>query len=420
MNYYLNSLPERSYSFMRQLIKCIRFPLLLFILAAMNLQLFSQQFMDELKKRLPLPDQNKLLESEALQYRGYSILKDMNASVAQKKMNSKKNSADGVISNIELLDALVFFAYSNELKFEVFDKGIKQFWNEYKGGRREEALLKFEKTIYDSLDLVTDLRRATDLDKTISAKILMLKKAAYIENHATLQLGKLLYIYLRLPEQYNKNWLTADDLTDPYSAVSPRTLNSNASSDTMYQLQLQQAYRIFEILDISESQIDFFDAFLKIKYPMPDSSVNFLKLAYCSIDSLKYQWQSYLYSGEVVPNSTISGLLAFLSKSTPESKKSSSAFSYKIQILVSKERMSQQSLRKIYPGKENIEVNFEDKWYKYTIGNFKTYKEAKIFKDHLQLEGSFIVAYLNGKRVEVAAYNRISNNKTIVHEIGVR
>lgn len=409
---------------MRQQIKCIRFYLFFFLLSGLHSLLFSQQFLDEIRKRLPMPDQNKLFEAQALEFKGKSILEKENSRAPSNGIKGKKNASGEALLNIEQLDALVFFAFSNELKFEVFDKGMKQFWHDYKGGWKEtDVLHKFEKTIYDSLDLVSDLRRATDKDKTISAKMLLLKKAGYLENHATLQMGKLLYIYLRLPEPYNKNWLVSEELSDPYYFISQNSQDSNSigsNAENDYQKHLQQALQVFNLLEITESQIDFFNEFLANKYPRPDSSIDFGKLAYCNMDSLKYQWQAYLYSGGNTSDSTISGLLALLSKSSSDNKKSSASFSFKIQIMASRDKLSEQAMHKIYSGSENIDVNIEDNWYKYTIGKFKSYKDAKVFQDKIKVEGAFIVAYLNGKRVEVTTYNRISTSKPIVHEIGVR
>lgn len=154
---------------------------------------------------------------------------------------------------------------------------------------------------------------------------------------------------------------------------------------------------------------------------MADSSVDFMELAHCNLDSLKNQWHIYLYSGGNPSDSTFAGILALILKATPQLKKSSASFSYKIQIIASREKLSQQAIQKIYPGKESIDVKFEDNLYKYSIGNFKSYKDAKLQVAANKVEGSFIVAYLNGKRIEAATYARIPPSKpVVVHEIGVK
>jgi hypothetical protein len=47
-----------------------------------------------------------------------------------------------------------------------------------------------------------------------------------------------------------------------------------------------------------------------------------------------------------------------------------------------------------------MELN-EDNWYKYAIGEFPTYADAKRLKDNLNVPGAFVIAYLNGKRIKI-------------------
>jgi len=385
--------------------------------------------MDGLKTRLTLSEQNKLLESQALEFKGRSMLgENFSQSTMQKSM-----SKDNVTFDIQQLDAMVFFAYSNEIKFNVFDRRLHQFRNDTKETSRDlDVLGKFEKTIYDSIELVSDLRMASNREKTIAAKFRLLKRAGHIENHAVFQMGKLLYIYFNLPEPYNSKWLTSADLTDPYNTGAKNSAASNKPknlSDTSYQRHLNNAMEIFNLMEVTEQQIGFFNEFLAIKYPQPGNGIDFIKVASSNLDSLKLQWQAYLYNGGSRSDSSISGLLTILSKERTRTYVSSEAtlnkpvsiFSFKIQILASRNKLNQESIQKRYQGKERIDENLEEDWYKYTIGNFKTYKEARLLRDRLKVDGSFIVAYLNGKRIEVSTYSRLPDEKTkVVHEIGVR
>lgn len=54
---------------------------------------------------------------------------------------------------------------------------------------------------------------------------------------------------------------------------------------------------------------------------------------------------------------------------------------------------------------DEVRVEEADGWYKYTIGTFRSYQEAKIYKEELLLKTSlkdaFIIAYNNGKRLTV-------------------
>lgn len=74
--------------------------------------------------------------------------------------------------------------------------------------------------------------------------------------------------------------------------------------------------------------------------------------------------------------------------------------SYKIQIAAARQMLQNNLLLK-YPY-ATVEKNFEKNYYLYTLGLFKTYKEAYKLKRELQIGGApnaFIVAYINGFRI---------------------
>ncbi len=73
---------------------------------------------------------------------------------------------------------------------------------------------------------------------------------------------------------------------------------------------------------------------------------------------------------------------------------------FKVQIAADKKPLSQSTLRKLYNGnKKEISRVVENGWYKYSIGDFKTFDQAEKFKDNLDTRDAFIVAYQNGKQV---------------------
>ena len=75
---------------------------------------------------------------------------------------------------------------------------------------------------------------------------------------------------------------------------------------------------------------------------------------------------------------------------------------YRIQIAASQTNLSVKQLENIYPDLSLISSEYENGWYKYSIRkNFKTYKEATQYKNSLNIEGAFITAYINGKKVPV-------------------
>ncbi len=75
---------------------------------------------------------------------------------------------------------------------------------------------------------------------------------------------------------------------------------------------------------------------------------------------------------------------------------------YRIQIAASATNLSVDQLKKIYPDLSIISSEYENGWYKYSIRkNFKSYIEASKYKNIIDVEGAFIIAYINGKKVPV-------------------
>ncbi len=87
-------------------------------------------------------------------------------------------------------------------------------------------------------------------------------------------------------------------------------------------------------------------------------------------------------------------------------------FIYRVQIVACRIQVDSKSLKNIYRGgMKIIELN-EDNWYKYAIGEYKTYAEARHLRDALKIPGAFVIAYLNGKRIQILNTN-ISQNTII-------
>jgi hypothetical protein len=92
---------------------------------------------------------------------------------------------------------------------------------------------------------------------------------------------------------------------------------------------------------------------------------------------------------------------------------------FKIQILSSTRKLSRDSIRKEYKIRESVhEENFNG-LYKYTVGNFKTYEEARDFKNNLDFKKyiPFVIAYNRGARITIGEAMQIAaKRKTIVKD----
>ncbi len=84
------------------------------------------------------------------------------------------------------------------------------------------------------------------------------------------------------------------------------------------------------------------------------------------------------------------------------------ALVFEVQIAASRKPISKASLTRLYRAKNEIKMKHYDKWYKYSVGKFSSYNEAKAFVKKLRVRGAFVVAYKNDQKVNIK--EAISNN----------
>lgn len=84
-------------------------------------------------------------------------------------------------------------------------------------------------------------------------------------------------------------------------------------------------------------------------------------------------------------------------------------FVYRVQISACRIPVEEKSLRNIYDGNRQILELKEENWYKYAVGEFNNYNDARNFKDELKVPGAFVIAYLNGNRIQI----RNTNSETL-------
>jgi hypothetical protein len=74
---------------------------------------------------------------------------------------------------------------------------------------------------------------------------------------------------------------------------------------------------------------------------------------------------------------------------------------FKVQVAAHTEPISDAEVRQIYKGKERVNVVYEDNWYKYQIGPYDNYTDAKQVLNTTDVENAFIVPYLDGKKLTI-------------------
>lgn len=92
------------------------------------------------------------------------------------------------------------------------------------------------------------------------------------------------------------------------------------------------------------------------------------------------------------------------------------AVAYKIQIAASHKEVNQEYFIERHNIKENVTIEFHETWYKYTIGSFPIYKEARdkrnqVWAENNKINDAFVTAYNSGERISVQEALMISQQK---------
>lgn len=89
---------------------------------------------------------------------------------------------------------------------------------------------------------------------------------------------------------------------------------------------------------------------------------------------------------------------------------------YKVQIAAGKKEVNQQYFVTRHGIKETVNIEYHDTWYKYTIGSYPLYKEARDRRNEIwaaenKINDAFVTAYNSGERISVQEALMISQQK---------
>ena len=88
---------------------------------------------------------------------------------------------------------------------------------------------------------------------------------------------------------------------------------------------------------------------------------------------------------------------------------------YSIQIMAVYFQVDSARIKEIYGGEDEVTERFEDGMYKYTVGNFETFDEAREFRKTLTIP-SFIVAFQDGERIPTLEARKMQESKEVESE----
>ena len=87
---------------------------------------------------------------------------------------------------------------------------------------------------------------------------------------------------------------------------------------------------------------------------------------------------------------------------SPETRIDSTVFKeiiFKVQIAAHTVPLSNEYLNIIYKGDIPIDMIYEEEWYKYSIGRYKTFDEAEATRRECNIKKAVVVAYSEGKKI---------------------
>ena len=79
---------------------------------------------------------------------------------------------------------------------------------------------------------------------------------------------------------------------------------------------------------------------------------------------------------------------------------------YKVQLAAGKKEVDQKYFVKVHNISEQVSIEYHESWYKYTIGKFDIYKQARdkrneIWNKDNKINDAFVTAYNSGERITV-------------------
>jgi hypothetical protein len=255
--------------------------------------------------------------------------------------------------------------------------------------------------------------------KSVEAKTLRIKQGLNYESAYSLvynvyadKVGSASFIYEedeskvnRMIEEASAESADAARKIKPYKTVSPKDLKSNVVYSKLRN-DLQNMVNSYEsaIKKLIEAYTIVVDQEQKKQLEEEEERVWQNALSENSILSFQNYLSEYpngKYAQQAKSN--IADLEAIAKKEQADLKKRSLAGNllFQVQIAASRVKLSKARLAQIYKAANEIEEKFQDNWYKYSVGSFKTYDEARAFRDKTRVRGAFVIVFRDGKKIDI-------------------
>lgn len=254
--------------------------------------------------------------------------------------------------------------------------------------------------------------------KSVEVKTLRIKQALYYEKGYALlynvysqKVGECVFVYE--DDEAKVRALLEDAATDnegakrkmkDYKQVSPKDLKKDIEYAKL-KSDLQGAMNLYTsgIKKLIEAYSIYLDQETKKQLEEEENRVWQNALS----DNTIYSFQNYLndfpngkYASEA--RSQIADLEEQERRKAEEQSRSlSGSLVFQVQIAASKVALPKHKIAKFYKATEEVTMKNYDGWFKYAVGNFKKYEDAKKFVKATRVKGAFVVAYLNGEKLDI-------------------
>lgn len=176
-------------------------------------------------------------------------------------------------------------------------------------------------------------------------------------------------------------------------------------SDTIKDIEFLTPEKISELLTYTPEQLrNFWYKYYFIEYrPELKTNVSFINDTNKIVNNSNFVSQSNIDQHSTSPVSK--------DEASIPGQKNDKNKKYRIQIYAGKNNLDQNVLRKIYYGNKKLEYIYEDGLYKYSLGDFESFKDAEKFKNEAGLTNAVVLEYDEEKEFQ-KVYLQFSDNST--------
>jgi len=85
---------------------------------------------------------------------------------------------------------------------------------------------------------------------------------------------------------------------------------------------------------------------------------------------------------------------------------------YEVQVMAVTKQASPEFVAKIYKGSETVREIQQDGWFKYSVGKFSDYKEARNFRSQTGVKGAFVVAFQDEQPISIKDAKKLMKSES--------